>query len=155
MIFINTVKVFPLISGLTWFGTLLGLLLNWIVHDKRRILPGFNDGQTIAFISDTGAFRLKPLFIAGSAVTMVFLDMAFVSERYLRHTRRLVPNMTRVEKVLSVLAIITAVVGSVGLIMLSILDTYRHNRAHNTFLGVFIIGWYVNKEGDKIMIDCS
>ena len=63
-----------------------------------------DDGQTIAYISDIGAEGLKPLFIAGSCVTTVFLDLAFASERWLRHTGALERNLTRAEKILSVFA---------------------------------------------------
>jgi len=62
------------------------------------------DGQTIAYISDVGAQGLKPLFIAGSCVTTVFLDLAFAAERWLRHTGALERNSTRNEKILSVFA---------------------------------------------------
>jgi len=136
--------VFPIISGLAWIGTLLGLLLNWVINDHSRYLPSFNKDQTVAYISDTGAFHLKALFIAGSAVTMVFLDLAFLSERWLRHQRRLVPNTNMTERILSILAIIAAIVGSVGLICLSCLDTYRHPKAHDVCLAIFIVGWVVN-----------
>ena len=53
---------------------------------------------------DIGADLLKPLFIAGSCVTTIFLDLAFAAERYLRHTGRLARNLGTAEKVLSVLS---------------------------------------------------
>jgi len=87
---------------------------------------------------------MKPLFIAASCVTMVFLDLAFLSERWLRHKRRLVPNTTMAEKILSAIATFFALVGTVGLISLSILDTYHHPHLHDAFLCVFIAGWVVN-----------
>ena len=48
-----------------------------------------------------GAQGLKPLFIAGSCVTTVLLDLAFAAERYLRHSGRLAKNLGTTEKVLS------------------------------------------------------
>jgi small-conductance mechanosensitive channel len=123
---------------------LLGMLLSWIIHDDRRRLPSMNDGQTIAYISDVGAFRLKPLFIAGSCVTTVFLDLSFLAERWLRHNGRLVPNGSVFQKVLAVLSLLFAIVGTAGLILLSIFDTYHHDKAHDIFLLLFIGGYLLS-----------
>lgn len=101
-------------------------------------------GQTIAYISDVGAGKLKPLFIAGSAVTTVTLDLSFLAERYLRHNGRLVPNTSVGEKVLDILAIIFAVIGTAGLILLSIFDTRRHPKLHDIFLLLFIAGYLIS-----------
>ena len=50
------------------------------------------------YISDIGAQGLKPLFITGSVITVVFLDLAFLSERWLRHASQLVPNKGKFDK---------------------------------------------------------
>jgi uncharacterized membrane protein YqjE len=55
-----------------------------------------------------------------------------------------VENTSITQKVLAGLSILAAIVGTVGLICLSIFDTYRHNRLHNTFLACFIIGYVVS-----------
>ncbi|RDL41320.1 uncharacterized protein BP5553_01299 [Venustampulla echinocandica] len=115
--------IFPVISSLCWLGTLLGLLIHWSAIGKI-IYPSMEPGQTIAYISDVGAGKLKPLFIAGSCVTTIFLDIAFLSGRWLRHRGRLARNTTLYEKVLSCLGILFAVVGTVGLILLK----YRQHR---------------------------
>ena len=88
--------------------------------------PSMDPDQHIAYISDVGAYGLKPLFISGSVVTTIFLDLAFVSERWLRHTGRLAQNTTKAEKILSGFSIVFAIAGSAGLILLSIFDTYHH-----------------------------
>lgn len=100
--------------------------------------------QHIAYISDVGAFGLKPLFIAGSVITTVFLDLAFVSERWLRHTGRLAQNTSKAQKILSAFSIIFAIAGSAGLICLSIFDTYHHHRLHDGFLLLFIAGYVIS-----------
>jgi len=102
------------------------------------------EGQTIAYISDLGAQTLKPLFIAGSCVTTVFLDLSFLSERWLRHRGRLVANLTVTEKVLSGLSIAFAILGTAGLILLSIFDTLRHPTLHDIFLLLFVVGYIVS-----------
>lgn len=100
--------------------------------------------QTIAYISHVGAEGLKPLFIAGSVVTTVFLDLSFASERWLRHRGRLARNITSSEKVLSGLSIVSAMVGTTGLICLSIFDTVHYHELHNIFLGMFIAGYIIS-----------
>ncbi|KAK3680700.1 Frag1/DRAM/Sfk1 family-domain-containing protein [Podospora appendiculata] len=99
------------------------------------------DSQTIAYISDVGASRLKPLFVTGCVLTTVFLDASFLADRWLRHRGRLVPNTTRTEKVLSGLVIVCALVGTAGLILLSVFDTANHPRLHDIFLLLFIAGY--------------
>ena len=120
------------------------MLLDWIVQENRRRYPSMSEGQSIAYISDIGADRLKPLFIAGACVTTVFLDLSFVAERWLRHNGRLVPNGSLGQKILAFLTIVFAIVGTAGLILLSIFDTLRHNRLHDIFLLLFIAGYLLS-----------
>lgn len=122
---------------------LLAMFIHWEVSGTPQY-PSMEQGQNIAYISDVGAYGLKPLFITGSVITTVTLDLGFMAERWLRHTGRLVPNTSTAQKVLSVLAIIFAIAGSAGLILLSIFDTYRHNRLHNGFLLIFIGGFILS-----------
>ncbi|KAK7749739.1 hypothetical protein SLS53_000318 [Cytospora paraplurivora] len=136
--------VFPIVAGLVWLGMILGMLLHWIIDTHFKVYPSETDGQTIAYISDVGAGELKPLFITGCVLTTVLLDTSFLSDRWLRHRGRLVPNSTTGEKVLSGLTIAWAVVGTAGLILLSIFDTYHHPRLHDVFLGLFIVGYLLS-----------
>lgn len=140
---LTILQVFPVISGLCWLGMLMGLLIRWNV-DGRPHLASMDPNQTIAYISDVGATNLKPLFIAGSCVTTVFLDLSFLSERWLRHRGRLAANTSNTEKVLSNLSIVFAIVGTAGLILLSIFDTLHHPRLHDVFLLLFIVGYVVS-----------
>jgi Frag1/DRAM/Sfk1 family len=100
--------------------------------------------QTIAYISDVGAYSLKPLFITGCVITTVFLDLSFAAERYLRHNGRLARNTSITQKVLSWTSIVFAVVGSVGLIGLAVFDTYRYASLHNLFLLFFMAGYVLS-----------
>ncbi|KAK6376437.1 uncharacterized protein PV06_06011 [Exophiala oligosperma] len=135
--------LFPIVSACMWLGMLLALFINWeaIGHP---IYPSMEKGQTIAYISDTGAYGLKPLFITGSVITTVFLDLGFMAERWLRHAGRLAPNTSTAQKILSVLAIVCAVAGAAGLILLSIFDTYHHPHLHDGFLLLFIAGYVLS-----------
>lgn len=135
--------VFPVISGLCWLGMLLGLLIHWTSIGEPHY-ASMNALQHIAYISDVGAQSLKPLFIAGSCVTTIFLDLSFLSERWLRHRGRLAKNTSMTEKVLSGLSMVFALIGTAGLILLSIFDTLRHPRLHDVFLLLFIVGYVVS-----------
>ncbi|TGJ86169.1 hypothetical protein E0Z10_g2585 [Xylaria hypoxylon] len=136
--------IFPIISGLVWLGTLLGLFLHWVIDTHERRYSSMDEKQSIAYISDVGASDLKPLFVAGCIITTIFLDASFISDRLLRHKGRLVPNTTLGEKILSGLSIFFAIVGTVGLTFLSGFDTVHYPFAHNVFLSLFILGYLVS-----------
>lgn len=135
----------PLISAATWFGTLLAMMIVWLAKGQP-IYPSMSyaQGQTIAYISDIGATGLKPLFIAGSTVSVVIFDLAFISERWLRHKGRLAHNTNWTQKILSICSIVAAIVGAAGLILLTIFDTLHHPHLHRVFLGLFIGGYIVS-----------
>jgi FtsH-binding integral membrane protein len=133
--------VFPIVAGVVWLGTLLGLLLYWSVETDGMKYSSMSPDQHIAYISDVGADRLKPLFVTGCVLTTILLDISFGADRYLRHKGRLVPNASTTEKVLSGLTIFFAVIGTVGLILLSIFDTAREPKLHDVFLLFFIAGY--------------
>jgi Frag1/DRAM/Sfk1 family len=100
--------------------------------------------QNIAYISDVGAYGLKPLFITGCVITTIFLDLSFFAERWLRRTGRLARNTSITQTVLSWISIMFAIAGSAGLILLSIFDTYRHPRMHDGFLLLFLAGYILS-----------
>ena len=141
-LFANTPQVFPVISGLTWLGMLLGLLIHW-TSTGRPHYPSMASDQTIAYISDVGAESLKPLFIAGSCVTTIFLDLAFVSDVFLRNRGRLA-GLTGSGRIVSWLSLLFAAVGTAGLILLSIFDTLHHHKLHDVFLLLFIAGYVIS-----------
>ena len=133
----------PVVSALVWLGMLLGMLIYWGTSGEPHY-PSMEAQQTIAYISDVGAFRLKPLFIAGSTVMVVFLDAAFLAERWLRHNGKLAPNTSSFQKGVSIASIIFAIAGAAGLILLSNFDTYHHARLHDGFLLLFIAGYIIS-----------
>ena len=71
-------------------------------------------------------------------MTAVAFNLALIFERYLRHTGKLDPNTSTLQKVLSVLAILSGIVGGVGLVLLSVFDTLEYEDRHNQFLFVFM-----------------
>jgi Frag1/DRAM/Sfk1 family len=127
----------PLFSAVVWIAMLLTMLIYWLATGRPQY-PSMQDGQTIAYISDVGAQTLKPLFIAMGTTSVVSLDLAFVSERWLRHRGRLTRNTATSQKILSGFAIGFALLGAMGLISLTILDTVHHHNLHDLFLGFFM-----------------
>lgn len=123
---------------------LLGMLLHWIINDHARPYDYQNQDIRIVFISNIGADVLKPLFIAGSCVVCLFLDLSMLAARWLRHRGRLVPNSSRGEKTLAVGTIVFAVIGTAGLILLSIFDTKHHRKLHYLFLLFFLAGYMLS-----------
>lgn len=79
-----------------------------------------------------------------STVTVVSFDLAFIFERWLRHTGRLASNTSIWQKVESGISVFASIVGGAGLILLTIFDTVHHNVLHNVFLAVFIGGYIVS-----------
>lgn len=135
--------MFPLVSACMWVAMLIAMLVTW-VRDGRPHYASMEAGQTIAYISDVGAQGLKPLFIAGSVVTVVFLDLAFLSERWLRHSNQLASNKGRLDKACAIASIFFAIAGAAGLILLSIFDTLRHPKQHDGFIALFIAGYVIS-----------
>jgi len=136
--------IFPVISALMWLGMLLGMLISWSTYFNYEHYPSMEQGQNIAYISDVGAFQLKPLFVGGSVVTVVLLDIGIIAERWLRHTGRLARNTSKTQKFLSVLAILFAIAGAAGLILLSNFDTNHYPNMHDGFLLLFIGGYILS-----------
>lgn len=133
----------PLFSSLVWLAMLIAMLTTWTSQGHPHY-SSMDAAQRIAYISDIGAQGLKPLFIAMSAVTVVSFSLAFILERYLRHTGKLAPNTSIWQKIYSILSIIFAVAGAAGLILLAVFDTIRHPRLHQVFLGIFIGGYVIS-----------
>ncbi|KAJ5557994.1 Frag1/DRAM/Sfk1 [Penicillium sp. DV-2018c] len=134
--------LFPLVAGCMWIATLVALLAAWAADGKPHYST-MSVGMTIPYISHIGAEGLKPLFIAGSAVTVVFLDLSLLAERWLRHAGQLARNKGRFDKACAIGSIFFSICGAVGLILLSIFDTKRHHNLHYGFLAMFIASYVV------------
>lgn len=135
--------VFPLVSACVWVAMLIAMLATWS-REGKPVYSEEADGQTVAYISDIGASGLKPLFVAGSIVTVVFLDLAFLAERWLRHAGQLVPNKGWFDKLCAIFSIFFAIAGALGLILLSIFDTKHYPKRHDGFLAMFIAGYVIS-----------
>ena len=85
-----------------------------------------------------GAYRLRTLFIVGSAVAVILFDVALVIEFWLRLRGRLAPYASAAQKAFAGVAILFVLVGAAGLILLAVYDTARYPSRHIMFLGVFM-----------------
>lgn len=119
------------------------MLIVWLAEGRPH-LQGEAANQTIPYISDIGASGVKPLFIAGSCVTVVVFDVVFIAERWLRHKGRLAHNTSWWQKGCSIGATFFAVAGACGLIFLTIFDTVHHHRAHDVLTFIFIAGYIIS-----------
>lgn len=75
----------PVASAAMWFSTLLAMLIVWLASGRPKYV---SQEGSIAYISDVGADKLKPLFITGCAITGVGFFLTLVTGRLLRHTGR-------------------------------------------------------------------
>ncbi|KAJ5325195.1 Frag1/DRAM/Sfk1 [Penicillium brevicompactum] len=135
--------VFPIVAGCVWIATLVAMLGAWAADGKPHYTT-MSHGQTIPYISHIGAEGIKPLFIAGSAVTVVFMDLSLLAERWLRHAGQLAKNRGRFDKACAIGSIAFSVTGALGLILLSIFDAKRHHNQHYGFLIMFIASYVIS-----------
>ncbi|KAJ9212262.1 hypothetical protein DTO166G4_6206 [Paecilomyces variotii] len=135
--------IFPVISACMWIAMLLAMLGHWAAIGTPHYVS-MERTQTIAYISDIGATGLKPLFITGSVITVVFLDLAFLSERWLRHARKLVPNKGKWDKACACISIFFSIAGALGLILLSIYDTVHYPHVHDGCLLLFMVAYLIS-----------
>ncbi|KAH7010632.1 Frag1/DRAM/Sfk1, partial [Microdochium trichocladiopsis] len=128
----------PLSSACIGFTTLLLLFLEWDIHSGRMRYDTMQPNQSIAYISDVAAHRLKPLFIAGSISSSTLFNIAFISDRW----RTCGPFETVLrQKVPTSLAVLLVSAGSVALCCLAGFDISHFPRLHTAFLVLFIFGY--------------
>jgi len=125
--------ILPLISGTVWFCVLWAMMITWLAQGQPKY-PSMEPGARIAYISDVGAYRLKPLFVTGCAVTGTFLFLSLLSVR-VNHKLS-----SRSERWFDILSILAVGMGSVALILLSVFDTRRYPSLHRLFLFLFMLG---------------
>ncbi|ANB15750.1 Sfk1p [Sugiyamaella lignohabitans] len=130
----------PLGACIIWWGMLIALLTcwaaqghpiyDWITHRNIHVL----------YISDVSATNLQPIFISCSGAQGILYVLSLVSERYLRHAGRLLPNERRREKVLAAFSIFFGIIGQLGILFVAIFNTKVFPDVHVAMLCVFIVG---------------
>ncbi|KAL8905167.1 MAG: hypothetical protein Q9207_002794 [Kuettlingeria erythrocarpa] len=123
----------PLIGGAAWFFTLAALFGYWL-SEGRPVYPS-QLNPYVAFISDIGAYRLKPLFITGGTITAIAYAGTILAAHHVRYD----PHGYGIKdagwkKGLSVVALVAGVTASVGCVCMTIFDTKRHTNLHGPML---------------------
>ncbi|KAL8883799.1 MAG: hypothetical protein Q9215_008010 [Flavoplaca cf. flavocitrina] len=131
--------ILPLVGGIAWFLTLSILLIYWLA-EGRPVYPS-QINPYIAFISDIGAHRLKPVFFVGCTVTAI----AYAATIFAAHHVRSDPRMYGIRdplwrRVVSALALIAGVAASVGCVCMSVFDTRWAKELHRPMLTMTFAG---------------
>ncbi|KAL8280353.1 hypothetical protein RQP46_007270 [Phenoliferia psychrophenolica] len=128
--------LWPIAAVVFWTATLLGLLLWWIIDDNHKTY--MIDEATVVFISDVGAAH-RGLFIPGTALTFITYSATLLTERWLRHLRRIPGALRRRERYADILAVVFGMIGGLALMLLSILNAFDYSTAHWILTAVFVV----------------
>ncbi|KAJ5455725.1 uncharacterized protein N7458_003989 [Penicillium daleae] len=112
---------------------LFAMIGHWIVAGQPKY-DRMEPGQTIPFISDIGAQELKPLFVIGCIVTMLFLNLAFYQS---------IQSKGNSNYFCIYFSASSTFAGSLGLIMLSVFDNINHKFVHDAFVTIFMMGYLI------------
>jgi hypothetical protein len=139
--------LFPLIASTSWFLTLFILLTTWLAKGRPRY--PLQSNPYVAFVSDIGAFTLKPLFCLGGILTSFFFVLTIFSVHYARYSPKLYPLQypNKNKKAISLLAVTSSVASGTALVFLSILDTYRYHERHSVLLKICFGGLGISALG--------
>jgi hypothetical protein len=98
--------------------------------------------STRSFISDIGAFTLKPVFLVGGVLTATTYILTIHSVHAARYDARVygLTSDVKWKKTLSVVAAVSGIVAGIGLTLLTILDTFRFHEEHAVLLLVCFVG---------------
>ncbi|CAF1218002.1 unnamed protein product [Rotaria sp. Silwood1] len=120
-----------IIASLAWLATVAALFGLWAEDDFIRY--GYDDGDVV-FISNVGA-RYKAAFIIGTVLTGIFFVLTLIFTKLCFDME----NKQQFKRSISIVSIIFGIISSISLILLAILDSINHTRAHYTFTGLFIV----------------
>ncbi|KAH7012163.1 Frag1/DRAM/Sfk1 [Microdochium trichocladiopsis] len=133
-----TLALLPVLSACIGLATLLALFLEWDLRSGRMRYDTMQPNQSIAYISDVAAHRLKPLFIIGSISSSTLFNIAFISQRWRRNGSSDTVLRQRIPTTLAVLLVLS---GSIALCCLAGFDIARFPKLHTAFLILFIFGY--------------
>lgn len=128
--------VFPILAFVFWTATLLGLLLWWIIDDNhRKYVPS---DATVTYISNVGAEH-QALFIAGTALTSLFYTLTLLSERWLRHLRRIPGALRKRDRNADIAATVFGILGALALVILACFNDRAFPNVHWAFTAIFVV----------------
>jgi hypothetical protein len=100
--------------------------------------------KIIRYISDVGAFKMKPLFITGAAISGIFFILTIFAIHHVRFDSRMhgfsdTPKASKYVRISSRAAVVFVVIAALSLIILSIFDTYRFWHVHRVLLFTLLL----------------
>lgn len=113
----------PVVTALLWFADLVTMLGLWAHQGHRRYK---NKEPMPPYISDVGAAN-HHTFEALSIATAAMYMITILTERYLRHRRRIPGSITRRATHFDILCVFFTWIGCLGLIFLSIFDAFDYS----------------------------
>ncbi|GAA6060190.1 hypothetical protein JCM10212_005191 [Sporobolomyces blumeae] len=128
--------VFPVLAFVFWTATLLGLLLWWIIDDNARRYRVSD--ATVTYISNVGAVH-QALFIAGCSLTALFYTLTLLSERWLRHLRRIPGPLRKRDRNADIAAAVFGILGALSLVLLSCFNDQAFPNVHWSFAAIFVV----------------
>jgi len=126
----------PLITFSLWITDIVGLLGLWANDDFNEYQP---TNANIVFISNVGAVH-KTFFIIFSSLSAAFYIATTLTERHLRHARRIPGSLRKRQTVLDVCSLIFAFIGAAGLVLLAVFDANNYSNVHWSMTVVFVVG---------------
>lgn len=123
-----------------WSATLLFMLLYWISKGSIR-LEVMELTQKKPYISDIGAYQMKPVFIVGTTIAISAFEatVLILVDRILRYSPRPGhPDTADIEEKLAIMIAALSVAALAGAILLTILDKALARRAHQACLYTFL-----------------
>ena len=133
---LRSLKLLPLSAGTIWLITLLSLLTCWLAEGRPRYPSQSN--PYVAYISNIGAFHLKPLFIVGAILTSLTLVGTILTVHLAFHEQQ--SHRRRYTRTFSILACIFAIASCPCQICLPIFDDYRNPQTHHVLLPLVLLG---------------
>lgn len=117
--------------------TLLTMIASWVVKGSTHY-PEMFPMQHLPYISNIGASDWgHPLFIVGSAATAILFSIAFVSERWLRHTSHLIHSSSVWGTFFWSVAALLTTLGTCAQVLLTVFCIRRHAYTHYCMVAVF------------------
>lgn len=131
-------QIFPIISGLLFLSTQLGLIFYWVVAShKTTTYPTMHAGQTVPYLSDIGANQMKPLFISGFSLSAIFFSLGLTVDRWAIALSLPRSSISKWQRMRSILMVVFVWLGSAFLVMMTALDSGSTRSIHIIFLFVF------------------
>ena len=114
------------------------MLIRWTLNGSTHY-PEMFATQQLAYVSNVGASHWgRPIFIAGSAITVASFSISLAMERWLRHRGRLASCSSRWMTFFSIMIAWCMAAGSCSLVFLTIFDVRDQPQIHYPLVSVFM-----------------